>query len=387
MSSRPAGARPRSCAARSDAATRSSCQRLRALHQHHGRLVAVLGLAAHVAHGLVQQDGDLLALLAARLGIDLDARVGPHLQAHRRDGAVDLDPALGDPVVGLAARAQAEFGHALVQAGGGGGAECGGCAQACGRGLGSALVRSACRSSTRRPPYSTSDDALLLQRRQRLVHALARQPHQVGQFLLRDAQHLADAGEQHRVEQRGQVARHAQVGVVHAVDLARGDELRQPLVQLVHHEAVEADGVVQQPVEGVDRQAGHHAAAQRLDVVAVDLALEHRAFAEPAARRQAAEGDGLALRVVGAHLQQALDHAEPVGDRPADAADVVARQRIAHRDVAAPPRARSSGCSTPSQGMPASSLRAWARRAALVQGRVRRPWRSLHAGKPYEGYP
>jgi predicted metal-dependent HD superfamily phosphohydrolase len=69
------------------------------------------------------------------------------------------------------------------------------------------------------------DDALLLQRGQRLVHALARQAHQVGQLLLRDAQHLADAGVQHRVEQRGQVARHAHVGVGHAVDLARGDEL------------------------------------------------------------------------------------------------------------------------------------------------------------------
>ena len=35
---------------------------------------------------------------------------------------------------------------------------------------------------------------------------------------------------------------------------------------------------------------GHHA-AQRLDVVAVDLALEQRALAEPGARRHAGEGD------------------------------------------------------------------------------------------------
>ena len=71
-----------------------------------------------------------------------------------------------------------------------------------------------------------------LQRLQRLVDPLARQPDQVAQLLLRDAQQLADARIQHRVEQRRQAARHARVGVAHAVDLARGDELAEPLVEL-----------------------------------------------------------------------------------------------------------------------------------------------------------
>ena len=43
------------------------------------------------------------------------------------------------------------------------------------------------------------------------------------------------------------VTRDAKVGVVHAVDLARPYELRKPFIELVHHETVEADRVVQQP--------------------------------------------------------------------------------------------------------------------------------------------
>jgi hypothetical protein len=109
--------------------------------------------------------------------------------------AIDLDPALGNPVVGLAARAQAQLGHALVQA-----------------------------QHTHAAVLHT-DGALRLQRHQRFVDPLARQPHQVSQLLLGDAQHLAHAGVQHRVEQRRQAARHAHVGVVEAVDLARGNEL------------------------------------------------------------------------------------------------------------------------------------------------------------------
>jgi hypothetical protein len=86
------------------------------LHQHHGRLVAVLGLAADVAHRLVDQDGDLLALLLLGLAVDLDARVRGHGLAHHGGRAVHAHPAARDPVVGLAARAQAQLGHALVQA-------------------------------------------------------------------------------------------------------------------------------------------------------------------------------------------------------------------------------------------------------------------------------
>jgi hypothetical protein len=136
-----------------------------------------------------------------------------------------------------------------------------------------------------------------------------------------------------------------------AVDLARGDELAQALVQLVHHEAVEADAAVEQPVEGGHRDAGHHALAQGLDVVAVDLALEHRAFAEPAARRHAGEGDGHALRAVVAHLQQAVEHAEPVGHRAAPRGTPVRPAPPAPPQVGQHPFALlASSCS--SQGMP-----------------------------------
>ena len=86
------------------------------LHERDGGLVPVLRLAADVAHRLVQQDGDLLRLLAAGARVDLDAVLRADLQAHGRDGAVDLDPALLDPRVGLAARTQAEVGHAFVEA-------------------------------------------------------------------------------------------------------------------------------------------------------------------------------------------------------------------------------------------------------------------------------
>ena len=83
---------------------------------HRGR-VAILGLAAHISDGLVQQDGD--ALLLETLGnlVYVDAVGRQHLHAHLGHLAIDLHPALGDPVVRLAPRAQAQLGHALVQAG------------------------------------------------------------------------------------------------------------------------------------------------------------------------------------------------------------------------------------------------------------------------------
>ena len=67
-------------------------------------------------------------------------------------------------------------------------------------------------------------------------------------------------GVEHRVEQRCQAAADARIGVVQAVDLARRDELAEPLVELVHHETVERDAAIQQRVEGVDRQARRGAA-------------------------------------------------------------------------------------------------------------------------------
>jgi hypothetical protein len=130
---------------------------------------------------------------------------------------------------------------------------------------------------------------------QGLVHALARQTHQVSQLLLGDAQHTAHVGREQRVKQRSQVARHAQVGIVDAVDFSRRDELPQTLVELQGDEAVKADRLGLQGVEGLHRQTRDAAGAQGLNVVAVVLALEHRALAEPAARGQTGEGDGKAL--------------------------------------------------------------------------------------------
>ena len=86
------------------------------LYQCDGRLVAILGLTTDQAERLVDQHRDLVGLLAFGLLADLDAHIGAYLHAHAGDHAVDLDPALGNPVVGLAARGPAQFGHALVQA-------------------------------------------------------------------------------------------------------------------------------------------------------------------------------------------------------------------------------------------------------------------------------
>ena len=190
------------------------------------------------------------------------------------------------------------------------------------------------RSSTRTPPYSTPIRPAACSACSASLTRWRDRPDQVAQLLLRDAQQAADAGVEHRMEQRRQAARDAAVGVGHAVDLARADELAEPLVQLLRDEAVEGDAALDQPVEGLDAQARHHALAQRLDVVAVGLALDHRALAEPAAGRHAGEGDGDAHRGVVAHLQQAVDDAEPVGHRPADAAQQFAGADLHHLEVA-----------------------------------------------------
>ena len=111
------------------------------LDQVDGGGVAVFGLAADKAHGFVQDDGDLFVLLAPREFVHLDAVQGADRFAQHRHLAIHLDPALGDPVVGLAARAQAEFGHAFVQSG---------CGVA--HGVSSVWLRKAVRLSTRTPP-------------------------------------------------------------------------------------------------------------------------------------------------------------------------------------------------------------------------------------------
>ena len=162
-----------------------------------------------------------------------------------------------------------------------------------------------------------------LQSRQRLVHPLTRQADQVRQLLLGDSQNFTHARVQHRIEQCSQAAGNAHIRVVQAVNLARGNKLGQTFIELVHHKTVKANGVVQQPVKRVNRQPGHHAFAQRLNVVAIWLALECSAFAKPAAGRHAGVRHGHALVVVTAHFEQAFNDPEPVSDRPANPAHIV----------------------------------------------------------------
>jgi len=63
----------------------------------------------------VQQDGDLGALVAFGARVNLHFVSRRDLHAHGRGLAVDQHPALLNPSVGFAARAQAEFGHAFVE--------------------------------------------------------------------------------------------------------------------------------------------------------------------------------------------------------------------------------------------------------------------------------
>ena len=89
------------------------------MHQHHGGLMTVFSLAADVADRLVDQDRDLLALLLLGLPVDFNARIGGHGLAHDGGLAIDTNPALFNPRISLAARAQAKLGHAFIQADGG----------------------------------------------------------------------------------------------------------------------------------------------------------------------------------------------------------------------------------------------------------------------------
>ena len=86
-------------------------------------------------------------------------------------------------------------------------------------------------------------------------------------------------------------------------------------------------------MEGVDRELRDRARPERFDVVAVGLALDHRAFAEPAAGRQARERDRDPLLAVVARLEQAVDDTEPVRDRAADPAQQLAGIDLHHFQV------------------------------------------------------
>jgi hypothetical protein len=75
------------------------------------------GWPEHVAHGLVEDDRHELALLAGGGGIHFDPRIRRNAHAERvQHLAVHLDPAVLDPLVGLAARAKPELGHAFRKA-------------------------------------------------------------------------------------------------------------------------------------------------------------------------------------------------------------------------------------------------------------------------------
>ena len=104
------------------------------LHQDDGWLVPVLGLAADQTQRLVDEHRHLVRLLSLRLLGDLDLDIGFDLHAHGGHNTIHLDPALADPFIGLAARRQAQFGHALVQAQGAVGAQRGGVGLANGQG-------------------------------------------------------------------------------------------------------------------------------------------------------------------------------------------------------------------------------------------------------------
>ena len=74
-----------------------------AMNQRDGGLMPILRLPAHIAHGLVQQDGHLRLLVAGGARVNFHAVRRAHLHAHRCGLAVDQDPALFNPSIGFAA--------------------------------------------------------------------------------------------------------------------------------------------------------------------------------------------------------------------------------------------------------------------------------------------
>lgn len=98
MSKRPQGAKPGSCEWFQKS---EHCRRPAVLwgEQGYGGLVPVFGLAADIAHGLVDQNRDLIGLLAFGDTVGFNFVGGQNLLPHSRHHAVDLDPAIGHPVV------------------------------------------------------------------------------------------------------------------------------------------------------------------------------------------------------------------------------------------------------------------------------------------------
>jgi len=85
------------------------------INQRHRRAVAVLGLAAHITHRLVQQDRHLVLLPGTRCLPHLHHIARHHLLPHLHRLAVDPHPALGNPVIRLAPRTHARARQMLVQ--------------------------------------------------------------------------------------------------------------------------------------------------------------------------------------------------------------------------------------------------------------------------------
>jgi hypothetical protein len=85
------------------------------IDQRHCRTVAVLGLAAHITHRLVQQDRHLVLLQGTRCLPYLHHITRHHLLPHLHRPAVDPHPATGNPVIRLAPRAHPRARQMLVQ--------------------------------------------------------------------------------------------------------------------------------------------------------------------------------------------------------------------------------------------------------------------------------
>ena len=162
------------------------------------------------------------------------------------------------------------------------------------------------------PPYSRRSSPFLLQPVQRAVGVLARHAGERADLLLGDLQMRGRFRIEDRIEQRGDAAREARSGIERAVDLEHADELAEPLVELAHQEAVEADAVLEQPHEGGALHQRNAAVAQRDHVVAARLVLEHAAFAEPGARREPRKAGLLAVARNPAHAGKAAHHAGPI---------------------------------------------------------------------------
>jgi hypothetical protein len=172
------------------------------------------------------------------------------------------------------------------------------------------------------------DEAGVLELLQRPVAARPRDAGQVGDLLLRHREVPVPARIQPRMEQPGQRAPDLAVRVEHPLLAPPFHEPVHPLVELVDEEVVESGLAAVEPLEGVARHHRDDARLQRDDVGRPGRGAQQRAFAEPAARRQAAEDDLVAVGRGLRPLQQAGEDAVPVRRELA-----AARQRLALGDV------------------------------------------------------